>query len=64
MDKTIPMYKVVDVRNLLPEELEVRLNEAYEQGYKLTTKSNIEWYQGRGEWGVFVFELPKVMPNV
>lgn len=50
-------FKVINVFNLTPQQLEESMNELDKQGYKRVFESSIEWYQGRGEWGVITFEL-------
>lgn len=50
-------FKVINVFNLTPQQLEESMNELDKQGYKRVFESSIEWYQGKGEWGVITFEL-------
>ena len=50
-------FRVINVYDLTPQELEERMNTLDEQGYKRVFQSSIEWYQGKGEWGVVAFEL-------
>lgn len=50
-------FVVLDVDGLSPIDLEKRMNELHEQGYKRAFESSIEWYQGKGFWGVITFEL-------
>lgn len=50
-------FKVVNVQNLTPKQLEEVLNGMDLMGYKRVFQSSIEWYQDKGEWGVITFEL-------
>jgi len=50
-------FVVVNVFGLTPLELEEKLNELDNLGYKRVFQSSIEWYQGVGEWGIITFEL-------
>jgi acyl-[acyl carrier protein]--UDP-N-acetylglucosamine O-acyltransferase len=50
-------FKVLNVYGLTPMQLEEEMNNIVEQGYKRVFQSTIEWYQGKGEWGVITFEL-------
>jgi hypothetical protein len=50
-------FKVINVFNLTPQQLEESMNELDKQGYKRVFESSIEWYQGKGEWGIITFEL-------
>jgi acyl-[acyl carrier protein]--UDP-N-acetylglucosamine O-acyltransferase len=50
-------FKVLNVYGLTPKQLEEEMNNLVEQGYKRVFQSTIEWYQGKGEWGVITFEL-------
>lgn len=50
-------FVVVDVLGFTSSELEDRLNQLNEQGYIRVFESSIQWYQGKGEWGVITFEL-------
>jgi hypothetical protein len=47
----------LDVRDLLPKHLEENMNNLSSQGYQRVFQSSIEWYQGKGEWGIITFEL-------
>lgn len=55
MDKE--KFKVINVFGLTPEKLEEVLNGMDLMGYKRVFQSSIEWYQGKGEWGIITFEL-------
>ena len=50
-------FVVIDVNELTPKQLELKMNELNSQGYERAFQSNIEWYQGVGVWGVITFEL-------
>lgn len=50
-------FKVLNVFGLTPMQLEEEMNRLAGQGYKRVFQSSIEWYQGKGEWGVITFEI-------
>lgn len=50
-------FVVVDVFGFTSSELEDRLNQLNGQGYIRVFESSIDWYQGKGAWGVITFEL-------
>lgn len=50
-------FVVIDVFDMLPSQLQEQMNELNSQGYKRVFQSDIQWYQGKGEWGIVVFEL-------
>lgn len=50
-------FVVLNVYGLKPDELEEKMNDLHKEGYKRVFQSSIEWYQGKGEWGVITFEL-------
>lgn len=52
-----PKFIVLDVKDLTPSNLEKSMNQLHERGYKRMFESSIEWYQGKGDWEVIVFEL-------
>lgn len=59
MDKK--KFVIVPVDGLTPKQLEDEMNIMADRGYRLTTKSNLQWYQGTGESGVLVFELEELV---
>jgi transcriptional regulator with XRE-family HTH domain len=49
-------FLILDVTNLTPKQLEEQMNELYQKGYQRAFQSSIEWYQGKGMWGIITFE--------
>ena len=50
-------FVVVDVSGHTPYELEETLINLHSSGYETYLKSNISWYQGKGDDGIIVFKL-------